>query len=62
MTKRAPFTKASLRRAIEVAEAAGKRVLAIKADGTILVDNGDGPHPLVPDAPLEAQGWEGIKG
>jgi hypothetical protein len=41
MTRRIPFTKASLRRAIRAVESAGKYVVAIRPDGTIVV--GDKP-------------------
>jgi hypothetical protein len=41
MTRALPFTKASLRRVIEAVESAGKFVIAIRPDGTIVV--GDKP-------------------
>jgi len=39
LSKALPFTKASLRRAIEAIESAGKFVVGVKPDGTILVSN-----------------------
>jgi hypothetical protein len=42
MTRPLPFTQASLKRAIEAARKAGLRVMGIRPDGTILVDNGGG--------------------
>jgi hypothetical protein len=37
MTKAVPFTQASLRRAILAAEAAGKHVIGIRSDGTLIL-------------------------
>jgi hypothetical protein len=52
MTHALPFTKARLRRAIEAAREAGLRVIGIRSDGTLLVNDGDkisddvaGPSP-----------------
>lgn len=42
MTKPLPFTKASMRRAIEAVESAGKFVVGVKPDGTLIV----GENPL----------------
>lgn len=53
MTARAPFTKASLERAIAAAKRAGLRVTGIRADGTVLVQDSDAPI-----APLEPQGQD----
>jgi hypothetical protein len=39
MTRPVPFTKARLRRAIEAAREAGLRVIGIRADGTLIVDD-----------------------
>jgi hypothetical protein len=36
MTKRIPFTRASLRRAILAAQSAGLRVVGIRPDGTVI--------------------------
>jgi hypothetical protein len=50
-----PFTVASLRRAIKGVEAAGKHVLGVKPDGTVIV--GDKPidsATLVPPEPQES--------
>jgi len=55
VTARLPFTQAGLTRAIVAAEKAGKRVVGIKPDGTLIVDSGDGPHPLVPADDAEGQ-------
>ena len=48
MTKPLGFTRAGICRAIAAAEAAGMRVVGIRADGTVIVDRGNTPHPLVP--------------
>jgi len=50
MSARIPFTQATILRAIAAAEKAGKRVTGIRADGTVLVQDGDAPV-----APLEHQ-------
>ena len=52
MTARLPFTKASLRRAIEAAEEAGLKVTEIRPDGTLVVEDGDNAEPRV--VPLQA--------
>lgn len=39
MNRSAPFTQASLRRAIEAARKAGMHVIGIKPDGTIILDD-----------------------
>ncbi len=39
MTKPLPFTKASIRRAIDSAREAGLRVTAIRHDGTVLAED-----------------------
>jgi hypothetical protein len=41
MTRPLPFTEASLQRAIRAARKAGLRVMGIRADGTLLVNDGD---------------------
>lgn len=46
MTKALPFTSASLARAIKGVELAGKHVIGVRADGTVLI--GDNPASLVP--------------
>ncbi len=43
MTARLPFTKARVNRAIEAAREAGLRVIGIRPDGTVLVQEGDAP-------------------
>jgi len=62
VTTRAKATQADIRRAIRAAMDSGLRVLAVRPDGTIVVDNGAEPHPLVPVAvtAADAQGWGGI--
>ena len=50
MTARAPFTRASLERAITAARRSGLRVTGIRADGTLLVQDAD-----LPVAELEPQ-------
>ena len=46
MSKALPFTKASLRRAIEGARSAGLSVVAIKPDGSIVVEPDSGISSL----------------
>ena len=46
---RIPFTKRKVIRAVEAARMAGLRVIGIKADGTVMVEDGD-----VPIAPVES--------
>ena len=67
MTRKLPFTQQSVRRAIEAARKAGLHVLAIRADGTVIV----GQHPvdaskLTPAAAqtvdeAERAYWENVK-
>jgi len=62
MTKALPFTAAALARAIKGAERAGKHVIGVRADGTVLI--GDNPAKLVPEVAASEQddpflrGWE----
>lgn len=60
MTARSSFTEASLRRAITAARRAGLRVVGIRPDGTVIVDEGQGEHPLVPVDVIQppASKWE----
>ena len=64
MTKRLPFTQASIRRAINGARKAGLRVVAIGADGTLMVHDGDdlsGPLPCASNVSENASApskWE----
>jgi hypothetical protein len=51
MTRPLPFTKARLRRAIDVAREAGLRVTGIRPDGTLIVD--DNPQAL--EKPVEEE-------
>jgi hypothetical protein len=39
MTKALPFTQASMRRAIMAVESAGKHVIGVRPDGTLIVGN-----------------------
>jgi hypothetical protein len=43
MTRAIPFTQAKVTRAIAAAQKAGLRVIGIKPDGTVLVQEGDAP-------------------
>ena len=55
MTVREPFTQAKVKRAISAARAAGLRVIGIRPDGTVLVQDFDAPivpeHEQQQDAP-----------
>jgi hypothetical protein len=48
MTAREPFTRAKVKRAIAAARASGLRVVGIRPDGVVLVQEGDAP--VVPGA------------
>lgn len=50
MSRALPFTQAKVLRAVAAAKKAGLRVVAIKADGTVLVQEGDAPI-----APVDAE-------
>jgi hypothetical protein len=54
MTRALPFTQAGLQRAIRAARKAGLRVTGIRADGTLIVNDGDNPvldiAPVAPDS------------
>lgn len=41
MTRALPFTEASIRRAVSAARKAGLRVTGIRADGMVMVDDGE---------------------
>lgn len=43
MTARLPFTQARVARAVAAAKKAGLRVIGIRPDGTVLVQEGDAP-------------------
>jgi hypothetical protein len=43
MSRAIPFTQAKVTRAIAAARKAGLRVIGIKPDGTVLVQEGDAP-------------------
>ena len=47
MTRALPFTQAGLQRAIRAARNAGLRVIGIRPDGTLIVNDGDSPAPEV---------------
>ena len=55
MTRALPFTEASIRRAVKAARAAGLRVTGIRADGTIMVEDGENGTSDVHIAPPPAQ-------
>ena len=64
MTKALPFTQASMRRAILAVESAGKRVVGVRPDGTLLVDNGDAGSiaaNLLGRAATERSKWEDVE-
>jgi hypothetical protein len=44
VTRKIPFTQASLRRAIEAARKVGSRVTGIRPDGTLVVDDHSNPQ------------------
>jgi hypothetical protein len=45
MSRALPFTQAGLQRAIKAARKAGLQVTGIRADGTLIVKEGDNPPP-----------------
>jgi hypothetical protein len=47
MTRALPFTQAGLQRAIRAARNTGLRVIGIRPDGTLIVNDGDNPAPEV---------------
>lgn len=61
MTARAPFTEASVRRAIRAARKEGFHVLGIKQDGTLLL--GEQPIPVASLVPKDAPSskWEDVE-
>lgn len=66
MTRALPFTQASLRRAIAAARKEGLRTTGIRADGTLIVDAGDGPPEgigsLTPDGQATVPSkWEDVE-
>lgn len=54
MTKPLPFTEASIRRLVKAARKSGLRVVGIRADGTVIVQDGDGATAGLPSP--EARG------
>lgn len=50
MSRPLPFTEASVRRAISAARKAGLRVMGIRADGTVIVQDGENPDVPLPDS------------
>lgn len=62
MTTKIPFTVASLARSIKAVEAAGRFVVGVKCDGTLMVS--DKPLdtsslvPTIDNAPPTASKWE----
>jgi hypothetical protein len=66
MPARAKFTQASVRRAIAAAHRSELRVVGVRSDGTVIVDDGDKPHPLVPTPAHNGQAsvasrWEDVE-
>jgi len=61
MTKRLPFTQASLRRAITAARKEGLRVAGIRFDGTLLVNDGDNRFSDIARLAPEAEATEPSK-
>lgn len=62
MTKALPFTQASMRRAILAIESAGKYVIGVRPDGTLIV--GNEPFDVVSLAPAnenKASKWEDVR-
>jgi hypothetical protein len=47
MTRPLPFTEASIRRAVNGARKAGLRVISIRPDGMVMVQDGDDEPPLL---------------
>jgi hypothetical protein len=61
LTTKMTFTEACIRRAAQGARKAGLRVIAIRPDGTVVVDQGDGPLPgLAPPLPLPSK-WDDVE-
>jgi len=63
VTRAAPFTQAGVRRAIAAALKEGLTVIGIRADGTVLVQNGDKPlAPCSEAAPtVEPSKWNDVE-
>lgn len=63
MSRAIPFTQAKVTRAIAAAKKAGLRVVGIRPDGTVLVQEGDAPiaahEPQEQDA--RASRWAEVK-
>jgi hypothetical protein len=55
MTKPAPFTQASLKRAIFAAQKAGLHVVGIRPDGTVLTSEVENPNSAVSLVPQQRQ-------
>jgi hypothetical protein len=53
VTARLPFTQAAVRRTIGAALKSGLRVVGIRSDGTVIVDDGGNHHPLLPKGGTE---------
>jgi hypothetical protein len=51
MTRAIPFTKASLRRAIEAVREAGLHVTGVRPDGTLIIDE----NPQASEKPVEQE-------
>jgi hypothetical protein len=66
MTRPLPFTQTGLCRALTAARKAGFRVTGIRADGTLMISDGDNQqHEVAGGAPgsqaLPASKWEDIE-
>ena len=66
MTRALPFTQASLRRALTAARKAGFKVIGIRPDGTLILNDGDSCPPEVAACALDGQAvgsskWEDVE-
>jgi hypothetical protein len=63
MTRSLPFTQASLRRAIEAVRKSGLRVIGIRPDGTVIVQEATDvvADPLSNEQTQPASRWEDIE-
>lgn len=53
--KTASFTQAQIRRCIAAARKEGMRIVGIRPDGVVIVNDGDNDAPLVPPLPIEGK-------
>lgn len=66
MTRALPFTETSLRRAMRAARKAGFKVIGIRPDGTVVLDDGDSSRHEVAGGRLDVQAmgaskWEDVE-